>query len=89
MFHFHFLLPHLRYDPRFFLPLLCHLCSPGSYVDRHLSLVEKGALPLAMAALSSGDADMRRAGYLAIARIYQVKFKFEFGKKMIFLFCGK
>ena len=78
-----------RYDPRFFLPLLCHLCSPGSYVDRHLSLVEKGALPLAMAALSSGDADMRRAGYLAIARIYQVKFKFEFGKKMIFLFCGK
>ncbi len=61
-----------RYDPRFFLPVLSQLCSPGSYVDRHLHLVERGGLALALAALSSHHQDVRKAGYLVLARIHQV-----------------
>ena len=32
------------YDPRFFLPLTAQVCRPGAFVDRHLKLVESGAL---------------------------------------------
>ena len=60
-----------RYDPRFFLPLLCQMCSPGVYIDRHLHLVECGALALVFASFSSRDKNMRAVGYVALARIYQ------------------
>ena len=60
-----------RYDPRFFLPLLCQICSPGVYIDRHLHLVECGALALVFASFSSRDKNMRAVGYVALARIYQ------------------
>ena len=60
-----------RYDPRFFLPLLCQMCSPGVYIDRHLHLVECGALALVFASFSSRDKNMRSVGYVALARIYQ------------------
>ena len=60
-----------RYDPRFFLPLLCQICSPGVFIDRHLHLVECGALALVFASLGSSDKSMRAVGYVALARVYQ------------------
>jgi hypothetical protein len=63
---------YFRYDPRFFLSLAAQLCAPGSFVDRHLHLVESGLLPLALAATSSRAKTVRRAAYLVLARMYQV-----------------
>ena len=42
----------MLYDPRFVLPLICQLCSPTRFVDKHLKLVESGALAMAFASLS-------------------------------------
>ena len=59
-----------RYDPRFFLPVFSQICSVGVYIDRHLLLVESGAMALAFRSLSSQDKSMRSAGYLVLARMY-------------------
>ena len=59
------------YDPKFFLPLVCSVCAHGSFVDRHLKLVESGLLSLVFASLSSLDKGMRQVGYLALARVYE------------------
>jgi len=58
------------YDPRFFLPLAAQLCAPGSFVDRHLRLIESGLLPLALAATSSRDVMMRKTAYLIMSRMH-------------------
>ena len=58
------------YDPRFFLPLVCHLCAPGAYIDRHLKLIESGVLALVFASFSSYDSIMRALGCTALCRIY-------------------
>ena len=58
------------YDPRFFLPLVCHLCAPGGFVDRHLKLIESGVLALVFASLSSYDSQMRALGCTILSRIY-------------------
>lgn len=59
------------YDPKFFLPLVCAVCAHGSFVDRHLKLIESGLLSLVFASFSSRDRGMRQVGYLALARIYE------------------
>jgi len=58
------------YDPRFLLPLLSHLTSPGVYMDLHLKMVESGALGLAIAALSSRQHTVRSTGYHLLHRIH-------------------
>lgn len=58
------------YDPRFVLPLLSHLTSPGVYMDRHLKMVESGALGLAIASLSSRQHLVRSTGYHLLHRIH-------------------
>jgi hypothetical protein len=60
-----------NYDPRFFLPLLCQVCSPGNFVDKHLKLVESGGLALAFASLSCRDSHVRTLGLVTLSRIYQ------------------
>ena len=59
-----------HYDPRFFLPLICHLCSPGAYIDRHLKLIESGVLALVFASFSCYDARIRALGCTALWRIH-------------------
>ncbi len=58
------------YDHRFFLPLICQVCAPGVFVDRHLRLIETGCLSMALASLSSWDELTRSVGYLVLSRIY-------------------
>ena len=58
------------YDPRFFLPLICHLCSPDAYIDKHLKLIESGVLALVFGSFSSYDSQMRALGCTALSRIY-------------------
>ena len=58
------------YDPRFFLPLICHLCSPDAYIDKHLKLIESGVLALVFGSFSSYDSQMRALGCTALCRIY-------------------
>ena len=57
------------YDPRFVLPLLCHLLSSEVYIDKHLKLLEVGGLHLSLSSLSSKDRSMRCAGYTVLARL--------------------
>ena len=59
------------YDPKFFLPLVCSVCAHGSFVDRHLKIIESGLLSLVFASFSSRDKGTRQVGYLALARIYE------------------
>ena len=47
------------YDPRFVLPLICQLCSPNRFVDKHLKLIESGALAMAFASLSCRQEPIR------------------------------
>jgi nucleolar pre-ribosomal-associated protein 1 len=58
------------YDPRFFLPLICNVCTPGAYVDRHLKLIDSGVLALVFASFSSYDPPMRALGCTALCRVY-------------------
>ena len=58
------------YDPRFFLPLICNLCIPGAYVDRHLKLIDSGVLALVFASFSSYDPPMRALGCTALCRVH-------------------
>ena len=58
------------YDPRFFIPLICHLCSPDAYIDKHLKLIESGVLALVFRSFSSHDSQMRALGCTALCRIY-------------------
>ena len=46
------------------------MAAPGTYVDRHLKLVESGCLALAFAGLASKDGLTRAMGYLALSRIH-------------------
>ena len=57
------------YDPRFVLPLLCHLLSSEVYIDKHLKFLEVGGLNLALSSLSSKDRAVRCAGYTILARL--------------------
>merc|ERR1719499_1719316 len=59
------------YDPRFILPLLSQLLADDSYVDKHMALMECGALGYAISSLSSGDWSVRAAGYHVLARIFK------------------
>ena len=61
---------HDLYDPRFFLPLLSQICSPGMFVDRHLRLMESGSMALVFSSLSSRDKNMRSLGYTVLSRMY-------------------
>ena len=56
------------YDPRFFLPLICQLCASDQFVDKHLKLIESGALGLAFASLSSRDEQIRSIGIVSLHR---------------------
>ena len=58
------------YDPRFFLPLICQLCAADKFVDKHLKLIESGALGMAFASLSCHDEQTRQIGIVALHRIY-------------------
>ena len=58
------------YDPRFFLPLICHLCASDAYIDKHLKLIESGVLALVFGSFSSHDSQMRALGCTALCRIY-------------------
>ena len=59
------------YDPRFFLPLFCQLCAPDSFVDKHLKLVESGALAMAFAGLSDKSQEIQEMSLITLNRIYQ------------------
>ena len=56
------------YDPRFMLPYISSLTGPDVYIDRHMKLVESGAISLAVMALSSTQQDMRSIGYHILHR---------------------
>ncbi|TRY68319.1 hypothetical protein TCAL_08074 [Tigriopus californicus] len=58
------------YDPRFFLQLVCQICAPGEFMDRHLKIVECGALALVFAAMSSKDVLFRQVSYVALSRLH-------------------
>ena len=58
------------YDPRFVLPLLCQLCSPQRFVDKHLKLIESGGLAMALASLSCRLDHLRQMGLVALQRMY-------------------
>jgi len=57
------------YDPRFMLPFLSQLLSPEMYMDKHMKLVDSGALSYAITSLSSRDWSVRAAGYHLLARV--------------------
>ena len=57
------------YDPRFVLPVLCHLLSSEVYIDKHLKFLEVGALHLTLSCLSSKDKAMRCVGYTVLSRL--------------------
>lgn len=59
------------YDPKFFLPLICQLCAPDNFVDKHLKLMESGCLALAFASLSCRDTHIRQLGLVTLSRIYK------------------
>ena len=59
-----------HYDPRFFLPLICYLCAPSAFIDKHLKLIESGVLALVFGSFSSYDSHMRALGCTALSRIY-------------------
>jgi len=60
------------YDPRFILPYLSSLTGDDVFVDRHMKLVESGALSLAVMSLASQDSDIRSMGYHILHRFYVV-----------------
>ena len=68
------------YDPRFVLPLICQLCSPNRFVDKHLKLIESGALAMAFASLSCRQEPIRNTGLVALQRIYD---QFQKAKKSL------
>jgi hypothetical protein len=57
------------YDPRFILPFLSQLLSPDMYMDKHMRLVDSGALSYAISSLSSREWFVRAAGYHLLARM--------------------
>ena len=59
-----------HYDPRFFLPLICYLCAPSAFIDKHLKLIESGVLALVFGSFSSYDSHMRALGCTVLSRIY-------------------
>ena len=73
------------YDPRFFLPLICQLCASDQFVDKHLKLIESGALGLAFASLSSRDEQIRQIGIVSLHR-YVVTYSAEHLKTNIYTY---
>eukprot|EP00092_Neocalanus_flemingeri_P057326 GFUD01068113.1.p1 GENE.GFUD01068113.1~~GFUD01068113.1.p1 ORF type:complete len:1909 (-),score=640.60 GFUD01068113.1:4-5181(-) len=57
------------YDPRFILPFLSQLLSPEMYMDKHMKLVDSGALSYAISSLASREWGVRAAGYHVLARV--------------------
>ena len=57
------------YDPRFLLPFLSQLLSPEMYMDKHMRLVDSGALSYAISSLSSREWGVRAAGYHVLAKV--------------------
>lgn len=58
------------YEPKFILPLLCHIVSPTNLINCHQFIDFKG-LSYAIASLSSEKEAVRRLGYLILSRYYQ------------------
>ena len=57
------------YDPRFILPFLSQLLSQEMYMDKHMRLVDSGALSYAISSLSSTEWFVRAAGYHLLVRM--------------------
>jgi len=57
------------YDPRFILPFLSQLLSQEMFMDKHMRLVDSGAISYAISSLSSTDWFVRAAGYHLLARM--------------------
>jgi len=57
------------YDPRFILPFLSQLLAPEMYMDKHMRLVDSGAISFAISSLSSREWGVRAAGYHVLARV--------------------
>jgi phage anti-repressor protein len=62
-----------QYDPRFLLPFLSHLLDSNCniFMDKHMRLVDGGALSFAIAAISSAVYGVRAAGYHLLQSIYR------------------
>jgi len=57
------------YDPRFLLPFLSQLLAPEMFMDKHMRLVDSGAMSYAIASLSSREWSVRAAGYHLLDRM--------------------